>query len=269
MSARPADMVPEDPRGWRLGGGVTYGALTTRGSGCGRRRSSASTRGRRRRRSSTCSARRGSTCFVPLDEGPIFHNLETPRAVCRRASRPACRSRCRPPASWLAASGLVVGAGRRRAARRLGRLVPPEAHVAVGVAGLPARPEAGSGSATAAPALADPAPGRSGRGQPHDVGRRPCPGFVLMRPGADLLITQGDDGGLLIRVGPDGPVEIAALPADGDRRRARSDRRGRHVPCRAPRVVLRPAVVLGPARLRLDLRFAAAAGSLVVEGVGL
>jgi sugar/nucleoside kinase (ribokinase family) len=101
----------------------------------------------------------------------------------------------------------------------------------------------------------------------------------LLHPGADLLITQGDEGGLLVRLGAGDPATLlryrspasddevdptgagdtflAALHASG--LRALVD------PPAADRAAGRVAAI----RDRLDLRFAAAAGSLVVEDWGL
>jgi sugar/nucleoside kinase (ribokinase family) len=108
--------------------------------------------------------------------------------------------------------------------------------------------------------------------------------WALLGPGADLLVTQGDEGGLLIRLGADGPAEmlryrspasdaevdptgagdtfLAALHASGMRP---VDRAGAGAgDGSTPTATTRDAI-----RDRLDLRFAAAAGSLVVEGWGL
>jgi sugar/nucleoside kinase (ribokinase family) len=102
---------------------------------------------------------------------------------------------------------------------------------------------------------------------------------ALLRPGADLLVTEGDAGGLLIRLGTDGPAELllyrspasdreldptgagdtflAALHASG--LRAGAGATGARPPGRTREAI----------RDGLDLRFAAAAGSLVVEDWGL
>ena len=94
--------------------------------------------------------------------------------------------------------------------------------------------------------------------------------YGFLGPRADLLITQGADGGLLIRLGPDGPVEsLRYLPTATD---GESDPTGAGDTFLAAlqASILRPAVVgRNRTRHRLDLRFAAAAGSLVVEGPGL
>jgi sugar/nucleoside kinase (ribokinase family) len=84
------------------------------------------------------------------------------------------------------------------------------------------------------------------------------------------LVTEGDLGGLLIRVGDGGPREILRyLPTATD---AETDPTGAGDTFLAALLasVLRPAIV-GRRRSRRapDLRFAAAAGSLAVEGPGL
>jgi len=86
-----------------------------------------------------------------------------------------------------------------------------------------------------------------------------------------VLVTEGDAGGLLIHVGDDGaPAEVLRyLPTRTDRE---IDPTGAGDTFLAALLasVLRPAIV-GRRRTRRspDLRFAAAAGSLAVEGLGL
>jgi sugar/nucleoside kinase (ribokinase family) len=107
--------------------------------------------------------------------------------------------------------------------------------------------------------------------------------WSLLRPGADLLVTQGDQGGLLLRLGADGPDAIlryrspasdaetdptgagdtflAALHASGLRATGAADEAGTADGAgRQHRDAIHDS---------LDLRFAAAAGSLVVEDWGL
>src|SRR6476619_5133547 len=73
------DIAPDDPRGWRLGGGVTYAALTTARLGVrtaaviGVDRDAQDAAER-----DTLRAAGVDTLLVPLPEGPIFHNQETP-----------------------------------------------------------------------------------------------------------------------------------------------------------------------------------------------
>ena len=73
------DVVPEDPRGWRLGGGVTYASLTTARLGLrtaaivGVDATAATASELDMLRDAGVDLR-----LVPLAEGPIFHNVETP-----------------------------------------------------------------------------------------------------------------------------------------------------------------------------------------------
>jgi sugar/nucleoside kinase (ribokinase family) len=92
----------------------------------------------------------------------------------------------------------------------------------------------------------------------------------LLHPGADLLVTLGDLGGLLVHEGSDGRTEtLRYLPTATDRETDPTGA-GDTFLAALQASVLRPAIVgRRRSRHRLDLRFAAAAGSLVVEGPGL
>ena len=106
----------------------------------------------------------------------------------------------------------------------------------------------------------------------HDVGFGTSVTTLVgfLRPGADLLVTEGDLGGVLVRVGQAGTREaFRYLPTATDHE---IDPTGAGDTFLAALLasVLRPAIV-GRHRSRRspDLRFAAAAGSLAVEGPGL
>ena len=92
----------------------------------------------------------------------------------------------------------------------------------------------------------------------------------LLQPGADLLVTEGGAGGLLIRVGEHGPSEILRYLPTATVREIDPTGAGDTFLAALLASVLRPAIV-GRHRSRRspDLRFAAAAGSLAVEGPGL
>ena len=140
VGAACRDLVDDDPRGWRLGGGASYSALALarlglRGRGARRRRRPAAdadgarpaARGRRRpaARPPGARARCSSTSRRPGG-----------------ASRSRRRSRTRSPVAalpdaWRLGAGMDVRAGRRRDRRRLGGRHPPrDALVAVGWQGL-------------------------------------------------------------------------------------------------------------------------------------
>jgi sugar/nucleoside kinase (ribokinase family) len=269
------DVVPEDPRGWRLGGGVTYASLTT--ARLGLRTAAIVGVDATAATASELDLLRDAgvdLLLVPLDEGPIYHNLETPNGRVQTSVLtgvplpiPAV------PESWLAAPGwsLVPVAGELTDA--WAGAVPAGAHLAVAWQGL----------------LRELAAGEQVRRRPprpsailrradlvgvshHDVpAETPLSElYGLLHPGADLLITQGAEGGLLIRLGPDGPTEsLRYLPTSTDRETDPTGA-GDTFLAALQASILRPAIVgRQRTRHRLDLRFAAAAGSLVVEGLGL
>lgn len=269
------DLTLDDPRGWRLGGGVTYAALTTARLGL---RTAAlvgvDEAGAGAEELDLLRAAGVDLTLARLAETPVFDNQETPAGrvqVCHAVGRPLEVPTL--PAAWLAATAwsLVPVAGE--VDETWAAVIPEAAYVAVGWQGM----------------LRELAPGR------HVVRRPPTPSALLRRadlvgvshhdvapgmslatlagflhPGADLLVTEGRRGGLLIRVGEDGPREaLRYLPTTTDRE---TDPTGAGDTFLAALLasVLRPAIV-GRSRSRRspDLRFAAAAGSLAVEGPGL
>ncbi len=269
------DVVPEGPRGWRLGGGVTYASLTT--ARLGLRTAAIVGVDATAATASELDMLRDAgvdLLLVPLDEGPVFHNLETPTgrvqtSVLTGVPLPVPAV----PESWLAAPGwsLVPVAGELTDA--WADAVPVDAHLAVAWQGLlrelaageqvrrrPPRPSAILRRADLV--------GVSHHDVPHATPLSDL--YGLLHPGADLLITQGAEGGLFIRVGADGPTEsLRYLPTSTDRETDPTGA-GDTFLAALQASMLRPAVVgRHRTRHRFDLRFAAAAGSLVVEGLGL
>ena len=118
------DIAPDDPRGWRLGGGVTYAALTTARLGL-RTAAIVGVDADGGRRPSELDMLRDAgvdLLLVPLDEGPIFHNLETPTGRVQTSSQPGVPLPVPAvPRVVARGAGLVAGPGRRRGDRRLGR----------------------------------------------------------------------------------------------------------------------------------------------------
>ena len=163
------DVAPEDPRGWRIGGGVMYAALSTARLGL----PTAAVVG-------VDAAAAEATEFellrdagvellmVPLSEGPIYHNLETPRGrvqTCVQVGVPLPIPDL--PARLVRRAGLVGRPGRRRGPRRLGRGHPGQRPRRGRLAGVPARsPRRGARPPAAATSVAHPAPRRSHRREP-------------------------------------------------------------------------------------------------------
>jgi sugar/nucleoside kinase (ribokinase family) len=275
------DIAPEDSRGWRIGGGVMYAALTTARLGL---RTAAVVGVDDEAAGASELSMLGDAGVailrVPLPEGPVYHNVETPAGRVQTCVQPGVPLPLATlPSPWLAAPGWSVVPVAGEVCDDWADLIPADAHVAVAWQGFLRDLRAGEHVRQLAPR---PSPilrradlvGVSR----HDVARD-VPLAVLehlLRPGADLLITEGDAGGLLIRLGTDDPPELL---------RYRSPASGREVdPTGAGDTFLAALHASGlraagkggvttdmrrAVRNRLDLRFAAAAGSLVVEDWGL
>ncbi len=269
------DVTPDDPRGWRLGGGVTYAALTT--ARLGLRTAAVIGVDRAGGMAEELDLLRDAGAdlmLVPLPEGPVFENREAPGGriqTCYAVGVPLPVPTL--PESWLAATAwsLVPVAGEIR--EPWAGVIPPAAYVALAWQGMLRDLVAGDRVVHRAPAPS----ALVGRADLVGVSHHDLePGTSLaalstfLHPGADLLVTEGRIGGLLVRIGSDGPSEVLRyLPTATD---SETDPTGAGDTFLAALLttVLRPAIV-GRARARRspDLRFAAAAGSLVVEGPGL
>lgn len=275
VGAAARDIAADDPRGWRLGGGVTYGALTVAGLGL----RTVALVGVDEPASTAAELdllrQRGvDVRLVPLDRGPVFDNRETAAGrvqTCVQSSDhvpvASVEPELRAARAWLFAPvadelpeawadvpdgsdlvglgwqgllrELVGGERTHRRAPRRNRLVH-RADV-VGVSHLDVEP-----------------------GTPIEAMLEVC------RPGATLVLTDGADGGLVVTVPEAGehprfvrypaipPVRVVDPVGAGD------TFLGALLAARAF-----PERLGGPAGHGADLRLAAAAGSLVVEAPGL
>ena len=182
-SARPAaTSTPDDPRGWRLGGGVTYAALTTARLGL---RTAAyigvDDAGAPARTSSTfCRMPASTCCSVAPARGArssTTGDARRPRPGLSRGRRAAGRRRAVPA---IVARGARAGRSSRspaRSATRWARPIPDGRARRGRLAGVPARPGRRPGRSGAAPrAVGRRRPGRPGRRQPS---RRRPPGRAL------------------------------------------------------------------------------------------
>ena len=272
------DLTRDDPRGWRLGGGVTYAALTTARLGL---RTAAligvDDDGALGTTSSTCCATRASSSFSSASrEAPVFDNQETPDRAGPGVPRGRA-SRSRSGTSRRRGARRVPGRSSRSRARsttRWAAAVPPTAYLALGWQGF--LRDLAAGERVSATSACRVRAARAGRPRRGESSRR----------------RFRDERRHAHRVPPPGrrPARHRGRP----RRRARPRRRGSgrarrsaYLPTATDREidptgagdtflaallasVLRPAIV-GRHRSRRspDLRFAAAAGSLAVEGPGL
>ncbi len=270
------DIAPDDPRGWRLGGGVMYASLAT--ARLGLRTAAVVGVDEPASTASELDALRAAgvdLLLVRLPQSPVFHNTETPAGRVQIAVAPGVPLEPVPlPESWQAAPGwsLVPVAGEVGDAW-LGS-IPDAATVAVGWQGMLRTLAAGQRVERRPPtpsaliARAD-LVGVSH----HDVApsTRLADLAAFLSPGARLLITQGDRGGLLVADDPAGPLQVLRyLPTRTD---GEVDPTGAGDTFLAALLAtaVRPSVTRPRVRRSngSDLRFAAAAGSLAVEGIGL
>jgi sugar/nucleoside kinase (ribokinase family) len=269
------DLTTDDPRGWRLGGGATYAALTTARLGLrtaaliGVDAEAASAAELDLLRDAGVDLR-----LAHLAEGPVFDNQETPAGrvqVSHLVGQPLAVPVL--PAEWhqAIAWSLVPVAGE--VGDTWAGAIPDDVYLALGWQGMLRVVVAGGRVERRAPV----ASAIVGRADIVGVSRHDLePGtdvealFAFLHPGADLLVTEGRAGGLLIRVGEDGSRESLRYPAVESDRETDPTGAGDTFLAALLATVVRPAIT-GRSRSRrgLDLAFAAAAGSLVIEGPGL
>ena len=270
------DVARDDPRGWRLGGGVCYGALTTARLGL-RTAAVIGVDGQAATADELDLLRAAGVAIqlVDLGECPVFDNVDTPRG---RVQTVLAVGRPLPPPPGLAATwgsatawSFVPVAGEIE--DRWTEVVAATATVAVGWQGWLRRLVRG--------AVVKRRPPRPNRlleradlvGLSRDDVEPATPDATLvrlLRAGARLLVTDGAAGGSLITVLPSGGTHTDrydAAPSDAVR-----DPTGAGDTSLAALLAatLRPGIV-GRQRRGVvdDLRFAAAAGSRLVEGIGL
>jgi hypothetical protein len=285
VGAASRDLAPDDPRGWRLGGGVAYAALTCARLGV----RTAAVIGLDPQASDAQElgllAGAGVLLFrVPLAHGPVFRNLESPGGRVQACVDPgstlpvvAVRHAWRRAGAWI----LAPVAGELEDA--WADSIFADAYVALGWQGLLRGLRAGSDVTRRAPSA-----GRLVQRadlvslSEHDVapGTRPEELARFLHPGARLVVTRGAAGGHVADVTGGGVGNVAPYQAvtaahqvdatgAGDTFLAAlvvSVIRGKQGAEPAPADGIEAARHGWPAP---DLRFAAAAASLTVEGPGM
>lgn len=274
VGAACRDIAPDDPRGWRLGGGVTYAALTT--ARLGLRTAAVVGVDEAARSASELDLLREAgvdLMLVPLDLGPIFHNVETPAGRVQTCVQPSEPLPVPPlPESWVVAPAWSVAPVAGEVRDAWAAAIPEAAYVGVAWQGFLRHLEAGT-HVTRRPPVPSPVLCRANLVgvSHHDVDpATPIEALTpLLCPGALLLVTQGQEGGILVTIGSDGhpssELRYRATQSDGE-----IDPTGAGDTFLAALVstAVRRSLA-GRSNRRLDLPFAAAAGSLVVEGPGL
>jgi sugar/nucleoside kinase (ribokinase family) len=269
------DVAPDDPRGWRLGGGVTYAALTTARLGLrtaavvGVDAEAATAHELEGLRDAGVDILR-----VDLPEGPIFHNVETPTGrVQTLVSRGVPVRPVALPASWLASAAWSLVPVAAEVDDDWAALIPADAIVGVAWQGMLRRLVAGSRVERIPPTERAILRRADLVGLSHqDVDPTTSIGTLttFLHPGARLLVTQGGQGGLLVTTDDDGPVEVLRYLPTPTERELDPTGAGDTFLAALLAVLVRPSIAASPGQSPARaLRFAAAAGSLAVEDFGL
>jgi sugar/nucleoside kinase (ribokinase family) len=272
VGAAARDIDESDPRGWRLGGGVTYGALA-----CAR-----------------LGIRTGvllgvdalatdaweldllvdagvDIVRVPLPGGPVFDNQERPSGRIQIYLGPGTPMPVTGvPEAWRGAPTWLLAPVAGELSDEWAAQPAPNARVAYAWQGALRRLVAGERVTPLRPTPSAVLARADIVGVSiHDLGLDPVWAdiFGWLRPTAELLLTAGARGGLLLRRSTAGHVtgrRFSAVPA-----RVELDATGAGDCTLAALVCARIAGGLEAIRRGRDLHLAALTGSLIVEGPGI
>jgi sugar/nucleoside kinase (ribokinase family) len=272
VGAATRDINEGDPRGWLLGGGVTYGALALARLGLhvgvilGLDAAARGAHEVERLREAGAEV-----VEVPLERGPVFLNDERPGGrvqTCGSPSDPIPASAL--PDGWRSACAWMLVPVASEIPGEWAAVPPDDAYVAVAWQGDLRRLVAGERVTRLAPG---PTP-LLARGDTVAVSRHDLPWDLdvatlatWLAPRSEVLFTAGTRGGLLLRF-EDGRLR-------GGRRyraigsRGEVDATGAGDTMLAGVVAARVAAGRGAVGLGTDLRLGAGAASLLVEGPGI
>jgi sugar/nucleoside kinase (ribokinase family) len=266
------DLTPEDPRGWRLGGAVTYAGLTLARLGLRPRiLLGVDEAGSAASELDLLRAAGADLRLVPLPASPVFENREGPSGRIQVCAEPGVRIPPAVPPDWAAAEAWFLGPVADELGPEWASVPRPGALVAVGWQGL-LRELPRGGLVTRRRPSATPLIERAtivGLSH-HDVDQDLTADELtrLLTPPATLVLTRGEAGGLVVELLAGGRRRsrvYPAIPAD-----AVIDPTGAGDTFLAALMAARLGHPLaGSGRRGADLRLAAATASLVVEAPGL
>jgi sugar/nucleoside kinase (ribokinase family) len=267
------DIVPDDERGWRLGGGVSYSALTTARLGLrtaalvGVDALAADAHELDLLREAGVDVR-----LARLERGPIFVNIERPEGrlqLSHERSDPIPVSAL--PAEWQHARGWLLAAVAAELPDAWASVPAPEATVAVGWQGLLRELVPGESVRHLRPSPSPILARADLVGISRDDVDRSVPLIELyraLRPGALLALTQGDRGGLVADGFEGDGLHLRHYPAVPSHRIVDPTGAGDVFLAALAAARIEPRLVGGRIGQGLDLLLAAAAASLVLEGPG-
>lgn len=274
VGAASRDLATDDPRGWRLGGGVSYTALMTARLGLataalvGVDAEAADAHELDALRTAGVDVR-----LARLAHGPVFENIERPEGRLQR-----CLSASDPidpalaPPAWRDAAGWVLAPVAAELPPAWAEHPSEASLVALGWQGLLRRLVAGQDVVHITPTrhpILDRADVVGLSRDDLDPGYELADLCRLLRPGATLVVTRGDQGGILIEAGPDGPRRLHHYPAIPSHRPVDATGAGDTFLAALAAARIEPRLVGGRIAQGYDALLAAAAASLVLEGVGL
>ncbi len=287
VGAASRDLAADDVRGWRLGGGVTYAAL--QGARLGVRTAAVIGLDGAAFDATELGLLAGAGVEllpVRLSHGPVFRNVEAAGGRVQTCLDPGEPLRLVDvPGSWRDASAWVLAPVADELDERWSDRMRGDALVALGLQGMLRTLRAGTRVGRRAPA-----PGRlvaradlvalSERDVAADARLEELAAFL--KPGARLVVTTGATGGWLADVTPDGLGPRLHYPALAAAREVDATGAGDTFLAALVASLVRMGDATGAAArgsagrdpfegrpLAPQLRFAAAAASLTVEGPGL
>ena len=274
VGAASRDRVPDDPRGWRLGGAVSYAALAIArlglrvGALVGVDAEAADAS-----ELDTIREAGAEVVIAPLDSGPVFDNIEEPagrRQVAHAHATPLPVAAL--PAPWREAPAWLLGPVAGELPDDWARIPSDEALVAIGWQGLLRDVQAGQHVRRVAPGpspLLERADLVAVSGTDFGPETRIDQVLGWLRPGATLLVTSGARGGLAAEVGPEGLRRVHHYPALRPDRAVDPTGAGDVFLASVLAARAKPQLVGGKIAQHYDLLLGAAAASLLVEGPGL
>jgi sugar/nucleoside kinase (ribokinase family) len=274
VGAASRDRVPDDPRGWRLGGAVSYAALAIArlglrvGALVGADAEAADARELGALRDAGADVR-----VVPLASGPVFDNIEEPAGRRQVAySAAATLPVDAVPAAWRGAPAWLLGPVAGELGDEWAAVPNDAAIVAIGWQGLLREVRAGE-PVTRVPPAPSPMLARADlvavSGTDFGSDTRIDDVSRFLRRGATVLVTSGARGGLAAEVGPDGLVRLHHYPALRPDQVVDPTGAGDVFLAAVLAARTKPQLVGGRIAQHYDLLLAAAAASLLVEGHGL
>ena len=269
------DLVDDDPRGWRLGGGASYSALAL--ARLGLRVGAIVVADALAAASSEIEMIRDAGVDVhvqPGSRGPVFINTETPTG--RIQQTPQVSDPVDPaalPDAWRTARGWMIAPVAAEIPAVWAEIPPPGAHVALGWQGLLRVLVPGAQVHHRQP-FRSPVVWRAdliGVGVDDiDDATSAADLATLLRPGAEMLLTDGIHGGNAHRIGEGGSIPATrhwhSIPTQ---RYVDPVGAGDSFLSGVFAAQLKPTLAEAWTLGDPDLRLGAACGSLVLEGPGL